>query len=164
MDSITEKFDLLDFFNLIISGAVFGVGVGFCDPFIAEHLNALKNWTDNSTFALILVITAFIVLCYIIESIFTVLGTNYLRSKFHISKVQNCLNDPEIVGNKQKLNHYRSNARKFFNKNGTAIMETEDFTPEQNDCYFAYCVYFIQTRSQEKKQKNCAVSQVCQGY
>lgn len=148
MDSVMEKFDLLDFFNLIIAGAVFLIGLGFYDNDIQCHLNRILCMGGKSTFSMILMIALFIALSYIAGLVFNALGLFIFSNRYHDSLIENCLNDPAIVGNKVKMEIYRKKANDFFED---PEIKDDRFSKEQCSCFFAHCVYFIQARAQNEK-------------
>lgn len=165
MDTIAEKFDVFDFFNLIIAGITFEIGLGFYDPSITDHLNSIKDWIGDSVFATILVISLFVVLSYITGAVFNTLGKKFLWNNVHVKMVRECLTNDKIVNNKEKLERYRSKAQDFFSKNKSkdenkdksknenTTVDKKYFTPDQNECYFAHCIYHIQAREQNKKSE-----------
>lgn len=150
MDSVMEKFDLLDFFNLIIAGAVFLIGLGFYDNDIQCHLICFMKIGGESNFSTILIITLVIALSYTVGSVFNALGSLILKNRYHDKLVGECLKNPSVVGNTVKLDIYRKNANDFFQKNHISIKDNQ-FNSVQCSCFYAYCVYFIQAKAQDRK-------------
>lgn len=150
MGSVMEKFDLLDFFNLIIAGAVFLIGLGFYDNDIQRHLIHFMTIGGKSNFSTILMITLIIALSYIVGLVFNALGFFILKNRYHDKLVGECLKNPSVVGNTVKLDIYKKNANNFFQKNHISIKDNQ-FNSAQCSCFYAYCVYFIQTKAQDRK-------------
>lgn len=159
MDSIAEKFSIFDYFNLLIGGMIFIFGVGLCNYSETKTiLLSISETIGSSTFLLIIGITLFIVVSYVIGTVINEIGHWFFKEnrKWEQNLVKKCLISLDVVGNKAKLESYKKKASKFlssqvpdFNKefenNGNG------YTEDHCSYFFAYCVYYIQIHNQDKK-------------
>ena len=179
MDSITEKFSVFDFFNLLIAGMVFGfmIAVGQCFS-IEEALVKMAEEIEKSKFLLVIAISLVISCSLVLGAIFQVIGEKYGKN-WKETKINNCLNkvseknDIQIII--EKLNERWENKyiKRFQDKLskekeifGNCLRMTrlkekacdylkieipESFTPEQCNAFFVYCVYYLHIKGYDKK-------------
>lgn len=152
MDSLTDKFSVFDYFNLIIGGAIFWLGVGICNETqLAEALSHICGEVETSSVLVFLLIVLAIIVTYITGAVLNE-GAHLIFKKgfkWEETKIKNCLIDEEIIGNPIKLHRYKQKASYYLN--GTNSEVQQKFEPDQCAAFYAYCVYYIQVRNQNQK-------------
>ena len=152
MDSITEKFSVFDFFNLMIGGMIFLFGIGICKyPQAMMFCKALADLIGESTFLLIIAIILTIGISYVIGTVINEAAYFIFERRYILEKniIESCLNRNGIIENSDKLKNYRKNAEEYFKICNSSIEQV--FTAEQCSTYFAHCVYYLHVRNQDKK-------------
>lgn len=153
MNGITGKFSIFDYFNSVIGGIIFLIGIGcFTYSNSVDRLIQIANTIGESTFLLIMVIIMFIAVASVVGSVINAMGSWLLR-KLPCGEpklINACLTDVNIIGNRIKFDNYRQKATRYFKlKNDSK--EKMSFTIEQCNCFFAHCVYYNQIRNQNEK-------------
>lgn len=152
MDNLTDKFSVFDYFNLIIGGAIFWLGVGICNEAqLAEALSRISGEAEVSSVLIFLLIILAIVVSYITGAVLNECSHLVFKKgfKWEDGKIKNCLIDEVIIGNPIKLHRYKQKASYYLN--GTNSEVQEKFEPDQCAAFYAYCVYYIQVRNQNQK-------------
>lgn len=151
MDSIADKFSVFDYFNLLIGGFVFLLGIGISG--YPDSAELIKNWSaaiGESSFLLILSIASLIAGSFVIGIIINEISSWYFKTRrgFEKNKIENCLSNPNVIDNIQKLNRYKKKANMYF-----FSIDKEKDTYDQIECstFFAHCVYYIQVRNKNEK-------------
>lgn len=158
MDNLFGKFNVFDFFNLILSGAIFIIGLQFVGikihNFIISNCGLLEiSKSENlNLLNLILYIVIVLAICYIIGGCMQEIGTFFQKKVFRVyeKSISTFLNDSSIVDNEIKYMVYRNEANKLFKLKGIKARK-DKFSVEQNKYFFSYCVYYIQIRGQHEK-------------
>lgn len=150
MDGLFEKFSLYDFFNLIVSGALFIFGVQLLGFTPLTFINERMNLQNEKIF----IYCFWLLFCYVIGSVVQGIELFLERkgiSSFQQNKIENCLNnDSDTISNEEKRKVYQRDARRLFADKNIKVVKNE-FTPDQCEYYFAYCSYCIQLKEQNKK-------------
>ena len=160
MDSVTEKFSVFDFFNLIIGGIIFLLGVGSCH--YAEVIaigTVISELLSDNDFLLFVAIVLFISLSFIIGSTINELAHLFFVYILQWEKrmIEGCLNNNHLIENNIKLNVFREKAVNHFKIKEFATCE--NFSVEQCTTFFAYCVYYLHVRNQDKKTEKMRETQ-----
>lgn len=150
MEGLFEKFSLYDFFNLIITGAVFLVGLhllGFAPlGFVVDNMNL----PDDK----VIILATILLLCYIIGAELQGVELFVIEKKkvtVEREMIQTFLNkNSNVIPNKEKLKIYRNEARSLF-KTKNIKVKGKNFSREQCEYFFAYCNYYIQVKGENKK-------------
>lgn len=148
MDGFFKKFSIYDFFNLLGAGGIFIVGLH------AIEVISIQQWlhyfgTDNQIVSTAIVL----ILCYLFGALFQQCGL-FICDRWldHSRKLTSSFltDNAEIIGNGVRQTVHRQLARELLKKKCGETQEG-DFTPEQSNYYFTYCVYYIQVKDQQKK-------------
>ena len=140
MDSITEKFGVFDFFNLLIAGIVSLSILEIC------HYDQMKKMTikvieliGESNFYSIIAFIGYIGFALSIGAFFQVIGQWIIRDKIGWEKgiIRTCLNIDGVLKNcirRKKLQRY---AQQYLQ-----LSDGErELTAEENEAFFAHCEY-----------------------
>ena len=150
MDGLFEKFSLYDFFNLIVSGALFIFGIQLLGFTPLTFINEKMNFQNEKIF----IYCFWLIVCYVIGSVVQGIELFLERkgiSSFQRKKIQSCLNnDSDTISNKEKRRVYQRDARRLFANKNIKVAKNQ-FTSDQCEYYFAYCSYCIQLKEQNKK-------------
>ena len=164
MDSVTEKFSVFDFFNLIIGGSVFWMGLGLCHySQTIECCDWIFGWLGglpDSSGIVLLVATVLLVGCFFVTgSVVNEIAYwwYHVRKDREKDKMNTCLKKNELVTNEAKLNIFRKKAREYFGL--PEFGDDQDFTPDQCAAYFAYCIYYLHVRGVDKKTEKLRETQ-----
>ena len=160
MDSITEKFSVFDFFNLMIGGALFWLGLGICNPLqVIELVTTIANFVGDSDFILFVAIALFIGCSLIAGIIINEIAHWLFDSKLQLERklIENCLNRNQLIKNDVKLQIFRKKANIYLNVSNYDI--TDIFTSDQCSTYFAYCIYYLHVHGQDKKTEKLRETQ-----
>lgn len=154
MDGVTEKYSVFDFFNLIIGGVIFFVGLGICNHSqLAEIFTKIDILVGDSDFAIIFIIIFFVgcslVIGTVINEFAHLLFCTMLQSEKKIIKA--CLNKGQLIHNDVKLEIFRDKAKKYLKADIDGL--DKNFSDEQCSTFFAYCVYYLHVRGQDKKNE-----------
>lgn len=144
MDSVMEKFGVVDFFNLLIAGVVFLTGSGLYDAEIDAHLAFFEK---DSRFPLALTVPVALAVCYVLGLVLHEINYGIFKNRIQEKLASRCLIDESVVGNSEKFDIYIKKAAMFFQSKDPST----EYTSEQCLCYFAHCLYYIQVRGQSKK-------------
>lgn len=151
MNGITEKFSIFDYFNLLIGGLVFLLGIGVCEyPNSICFMVAWAATIEKSTFLLIISIVILITVSFVLGAIINEISRWFFKTRLELEKrtIGKCLSDPAVVDNSEKLERYRRKAIvHFFSKK----QDKDTYSEKECSDYFAHCVYYIQVRNQDKK-------------
>ena len=153
MDGVFEKFSVFDFFNLIIGGTLFILGLGVCFyPNIDK--NFIDKLTDISTEKVILGTIVLIGISLVLGSVISEIEylVFYYMLRWEDKLISKCLVDFRVVGNMRKYEIYREKARRYFRQEGYN-KKVNEFTEEESSAFFAHCVYYTQIRNQHKKSE-----------
>lgn len=149
MDGIFEKFSVYDFFNLIISGGTFIGGlhlIGFAP--LTFLVNDIKI-PDNE----IVILAVILLICYIIgfelQGLISWIEENILKIQSTMTGTF-LFDNSGVIQNIEKLKIYRMKATELFESKNIKVKKNE-FTEEQCEYFFAYCIYFVQVQGQSKK-------------
>lgn len=149
MDSIMEKFSVVDFFNMIIGGFIFFLGMTVLAPDIRSYLklDEERNFIEG-----ILLIAVFLALSYIVGLILYQIEQEIIckRLSYQNKMIEDCLINPKVVDNQCKLIIYTKKAKKYFLDNDIST-DAFCFTKEQCRCFFTYCIYYIHVRGLDWK-------------
>lgn len=157
MDSITEKFSVFDYFNLLIGGMVFLFGLGLCGyPETKSILLNISNMISGSTFLLIIAMILFVCLSFVVGTVINEIGNWIFKGwlKWEQNLVKKCLISENVVGNNSKLKSYRKKAFKFLSSQVPDFdkeYKGEVYTEDHCAYFFAYCSYYIQIHKLDKK-------------
>lgn len=152
MDSVTEKFSVFDFFNLIIGGSVFWLGLGICNYFqVIEVSTSIASFIGDADFMLFIAIILFLGCSLVAGTVINEIAHWCFDTKFHRERtlIENCLNKNKLIKNDVKLEKFREKAQKYLNVEKLEL--DKDFTADQCSTYFAYCIYYLHVRDQDKK-------------
>jgi len=152
MDGVTEKFSVFDFFNLIIGGSVFLMGLAVCNySQVIEFAPTIAAFIENSDFMLFVAIILFLVCALIAGTVINEIAHWFFDTIFHRERtlIEICLNKNRLVKNDTKLRIFREKAQKYLDVEKLDL--NEDFTAEQCSTYFAYCIYYLHVHGQDKK-------------
>jgi hypothetical protein len=165
MESMTEKFSVFDFFNLLISGTIFLLVLGICYyPQMWEDILSLSCLMDDNYFLFIVMLVAFFVCSFIIGSVLQELGHFVIEKKIGWEQKlsANCLNEDGIFTNCLRLKILQAKARDYLQ---LSKKTSKRFTEEQCLTFFAYCIYFLHIKELDKKTEKLreakALSELC---
>lgn len=152
MDSVTDKYSVFDFFNLIIGGFAFLLGLALCNytQAVALRSSLISEFGDIESIAII--ISVLFIGCSLIAG--TVINEImhfffYTILKLEDKVFKNCLNKSGLIKNEYKLRDYREKAKEYLEL--TSINDDDDFTPAQCSAFFGHCIYYIHVRDKDRK-------------
>lgn len=151
MDGLVDKFSVFDFFNLIIGGFLFlvGLGVGFYFNLEKSFINELADVFMEYTLIVAIVMLALsFVLRLLMSEIECLIFYKWL--KWETKLMSECLKDFRVVENIKKYEIYRKKALQYF-KQEECQKKSDEFTEDECVAFYAHCVYYIQIRSQNQK-------------
>lgn len=151
LDSITEKFSAFDFFNLIIGGVVFWIGLGICNYSQAVSLcSSIAKLVGNSNFFLFITIVIFIACSLVAGTVINELAYWFFDIKMQYEKklIETCLNNNKLIKHNVRLKIIRDKANDYFHENKK---EDDIFTEDQCFTFFTHCVYYLHAHGQDKK-------------
>lgn len=160
MDSITEKFSVFDFFNLIIGGSTFLLGLGICNySQLTRFVPAIACLIDDSDFMLFIGTTLFLGCALVAGTVINEFAYWIFDTMLHWERtlIETCLNKKQLIKNDIKLQVFREKAKKYLNIEKLEL--NEDFTTDQCSTYFAYCIYYLHVRGQDKKTEKLRETQ-----
>ena len=148
MDSVIEKFSIYDFFNLLFSGGIFIAGLHLLGFPLLEIVYSDIHLPESE----IIFCTIVLLLCYVIgfalQAISTIIGKeDRLQSKMTSTFL---LDGNNVIVNPEKLKIYQTKAKELFRRKNIHVKDN-NFSPEQCEYFFSYCIYFIQVHGQNKK-------------
>ena len=164
MDKIVEKFNLLDYINPVIAGAVLIAGIKYLDIHCIWALFGETVWFDNIVIQTIILLIGFYLVGIVIQTVSDIL-CSFLG--YTDAMTRSCLKDPanypgagrhhlgflkafqvvDVIGNRLKREAYRNSADRFLKRNG----KQDEFTDEECQFFFAHCTYYIQIRGLDGK-------------
>ncbi len=151
MDGLVDKFSVFDFFNLIIGGFLFlvGLGVGFYFNLEKSFINKLADvFMEYTLIVTILMLALSFVLGLLMSEIECLIFYRWL--KWETKLMSECLKDFRVVENIEKYEIYRKKALQYF-KQEEYQKKSDEFTEDECAAFYAHCVYYIQIRSQNQK-------------
>ena len=151
MDGLVDKFSVFDFFNLIIGGFLFlvGLGVGFYFNLEKSFINKLADVFMEYTLIVTIVMLALsFILGLLMSEIECLIFYKWLR--WETKLMSECLMDFRVVENIKKYEIYRKKALQYF-KQEEYQKKSDEFTEDECAAFYAHCVYYIQIRSQNQK-------------
>lgn len=152
MDSVAEKFSIFDYFNLLIGGFVFLLGLWICEyPSSSQIMVIWSTAIGESTFLLIPSFISLIAASFLIGSVINTISECFYKRVLGLEEkaIGNCLIKDNIVGNSEKFRRYKEKANAHFFLG--SLSDNKKNAEQQCSDYFAHCVYYIQIRNQDKK-------------
>lgn len=145
METLMGKLGIYDFFNLVIAGGIFLLGLkilNITDP---------MSWAypDNELISIAIIF----LMSYILGALIQYIARMVDKKVFKISPkmMQNCLiNKEKVIRNSEKLKVYQQEAKVFFENKNIEISKNE-FSEEQCEYYFSHCCYYLQIKGQSEK-------------
>jgi uncharacterized membrane protein (DUF106 family) len=159
MESMTEKFSVFDFFNLLICGTIFLFVLGIIYyPQTWEKVLSISGLMDDAHFLLIIIVVAIIACSFIIGSVLQEIGYLVIEKKLGMEKkmIANCLNEDGIFTNSLRLKSLQEKARDYLR---ISKKSSKRFTEEQCLTFFAYCIYFLYVRELVRKTEKIREAQ-----
>ena len=140
METLMGKLGIYDFFNLVIAGGIFLLGLkilNITDP---------MSWAypDNELISIAIIF----LMSYILGALIQYIARMVDKKVFKISPkmMQNCLiNKEKVIRNSEKLKVYQQEAKVFFENKNIEISKNE-FSEEQCEYYFSHCCYYLQIK------------------
>ena len=160
MDSLTEKFNVFDFFNLIIGGTVFWLGIGICNFYQVKKLYTLVLCVHNDlNYMVFLSVIVFFAGAFVTGAVINEMSCWLFENVFVWEKkyIEHCLNKNQLIKNDVKLRQFRIKAEAYLNVK--EMGEDDDFSINQCATYFAYCVYYLHVHGQDKKTEKLRETQ-----
>lgn len=160
MDSITDKFSVFDFFNYIIGGFVFWLGLGICNYSQAMEFSiSIASVVGDSDFLLFVTIVLFIGCSLVTGTVINEIANWIFNTKLQWEKnlIDTCLNKSKLIKNEIKLDIFRKKANDYLDIDVLDI--NEDYSIDQCSTYFAYCVYYLHVRGLDKKTEKLRETQ-----
>ena len=152
MDSVTEKFSVFDFFNLIIGGSVFCLGLGICNyRQVIEVSTSIASFIGDSDFMLFIAIILFLGCSLVAGTVINEFAYWIFDKLFPRKRIliETCLNKDQLIKNDFRLQIFRKKAQKYLNVDKIDL--DIDFTADECSTYFAYCIYYLHVHDKDKK-------------
>lgn len=146
MDNLFDKLGLYDFFNVLISGTVVFCSILFTSSeFYKVLIGILPDVFLRNT---VLLITIYL-LGLFCQEVGTCVEDKFLKIKESLTG--NFLNnDNNVVGNEYKIKAFQKLSEDILKELGFDE-ENIDFNQKQSMYIFAYCMYYIENKSKNKK-------------
>ena len=160
MDGVTEKFSVFDFFNLIIGGSVFLLGLGICNySQVIEVSTSIIALIGDSDFLLVAAITFFLGCALIAGTVINEIAHWCFDTMLYRERtlIETCLNKDKLINNDFRLQRFREKAQKYLKVQKLELQE--EFTTDQCSTYFAYCIYYLHVRDRDKKTEKLRETQ-----
>ena len=149
MDSVTEKFSVFDFFNLIIAGMVFIIVLGICHYPQSKDLIVKILKFDNDSFLFQTgIMVVFLCEALIIGMILQVVADYIIKEKIGWERkvIGYELITGKLFKNKIRTDSIIKKARRYLNISGDTNLDAE-----KCEAFFSYCVYYLQIKGFNKK-------------
>lgn len=158
MDGITSKFNVLDFFNLLIGGVIFELVLGICH--YSQFVIAVERLSDvlnDSKIIMIIAIVASICFALVFGMIFQTIGHKFIKEKWGWEKnnINNCLKGNDLFSNEIRLKNLRRKAYNYLQLDD----KKSDLTEDQCTAFFAYCIYYLYVRNLDQKPEKLRETQ-----
>lgn len=138
MDSVTEKFSVFDFFNLIIAGMVFIIMLGICHYPQSKDLIVKILKFDNDSFLFQTgIMVVFLCEALIIGMILQVVADYIIKEKIGWERkvIGYELITGKLFKNKIRTDSIIKKARRYLNISGDTNLDAE-----KCEAFFSYCV------------------------
>ena len=149
MDSVIEKFSIYDFFNLLFSGGIFIAGLHLLGFPLLEIIYSDIHLPESE----IIFCTIVLLLCYVIgfalQAISSIIGKgDRIQSKMTSTFL---FDGNNVIVNPEKLKIYQTKAKELFRRKNIHVKDN-NFSPEQCEYFFSYCIYFIQVQNKKTEK------------
>lgn len=149
MDGITEKFTVIDFFNLIIAGIVFDVflGAGYYSKFWLLFKEILMI-RDNLFIVNIAIAIFFLTETLVVGLAIQVLAHYFFEGKFECEKrlIEDDLIKGMLFDNKERTEAVLYRVRQYFDLETNSIPSAD-----QCNAFYIYCVYYLHINKLDDK-------------
>lgn len=146
MEENVSKLGIMDFFNVLLTGALFVICANWIYPiFWNFYISIDKNYQSESRIGVI-------VLFFGVGLILQEAGSYFDSKVGHIKDnvLENFLKkDNAIINNKIKLDVYREHGKKILKCKGSEL--NDEFSPIQCKFIYAYCLYYIENKEKSSK-------------
>lgn len=147
---MTEKFNVFDFFNLIIVGMIFITILGISNFYNAINLiKKISKAVLNNNLLEMSVIIVSLCVALIAGMLFQVIFQYMIKEKFQKEEkaLWKKLNNGKLFDNEIRMNELLKEAKKYLN-----IKKSErSLTDKQWSAFFAHCIYYLQIKNLDKK-------------
>lgn len=158
MDGITQKFNVYDFFNLVIAGFASLVAFGCCNYVqIANILIKITEFASDSSILIIGCIAIVLVVSLIVGAVIQVVEHGIIRYgiAWEKNKIDDCLNQGGIFHNEVRTQRIREKACIYLKK----LMWTSELTASESVAFFTHCVYYLHIKGCDQKTERLRETQ-----
>lgn len=158
MDGITQKFNVYDFFNLVIAGFAFLIALGCCNYVQAIIvIKKMAKFVSDSNFLLIGFIAIVLEVSLIAGAFIQVIEHAIIKYSipWEQKTINNCLNEDGIFHSKARTTRIRKKACMYLKKS----METEELTASESVVFFVHCVYYLHIKGCDHKTERLRETQ-----
>lgn len=158
MDGITQKFNVYDFFNLVIAGFAFLISLGCCNSVQAISITKkVAEFVSDSNFLFIGCIAIVLEVSLIAGAFIQVI--EHVIIKYGIpweqKTINNCLNEVGIFHSEVRTTKIRKKACMYLKKS----METDELTASESVAFFVHCVYYLHIKGCDQKTERLRETQ-----
>lgn len=158
MDSITEKFSVFDFFNLIIGGALFIIGIGVSNPQqISELCITLTSIVKIFDTSNVLSVVVFFALSLVVGTFLNEISNWLFERRLHLEsvRIKACLQTNSLIHSKIRLERLQRKAKKHYFSDDSKT----DFKEDECSGFYAHCVYYLHVHHQDMKTEKLRETQ-----
>lgn len=158
MDGVTQKFNVFDFFNLIIAGTTFLIAVGYCHYIQAiEFIQASTEFASDSTIISIFIVVLFLQVSFIFGATIQVIEHWITKTKitWESKAIGECLNGKGIYKNQCRTDILRRKACAYLGKPSSC----KKLNSDETTTFFAYCIYYLNINGLDAKTEKIRETQ-----